>query len=776
LCNTVGCPVDQVASPDHLFCVRCGWPLGRAQVGLDEEEVVLVDGTDGHLTVRVDNRGLGALRWEMAVLPPGVLPLDSPRVLHPGATQTVPLRITSAALAGADTLSLSVRTFDRAGDGPLSFRPFDSSVCWQERRVEVRLSRPRVGPVLVPWRSLLFAPSIPLITIRLTNGGELPLTIEAVAEGGYGLAAVGEDSQPQTTIALQPDQSRALTVYRCDARGNGAIILRDAAQRDREWARLPVFWLDAGGSWRPLDRRYVVGVDLGTSKTAAAVLDSRVAGGEPEILLWEGHPDGPQEWTPSEVAFDDSGQPIACGFDVMGRDALPMLDRLKMRMTEDDDRVHAGIVFLLRAVLDQVALRYGYDIFAKATCVFSVPALDMGEEYGKHKGVYRDLIAEAAEAYGLDMAHVRFSPEPECAAVEHLYRLQVDADEHFRSFALGPGDWVCVLDIGAGTTDITFAQVALAPDGSIDFSSTISAGYPFAGDYVDERLLAWCLGQWKGRNLLRSQPTGEDAEVAVGEDKWPRQRVLDHIRLEKEKLYADVQADQVVEAVPLDMFLGPALLELSRRTISEQLQTVCEALYRTGAGAIGREIGHPPVQAWLAREGASLKLAGAAVKAIFLSGGTCNIPDFSQRLREMVLRRAEIVKAADLRLHVVRGATRRPDITAKDRLVGDLTLRCGPSEPRLVLPRGAVPQIGEPFVSDPIPPRGAFEAAIAVRFDGREAELYTLRAVNEEDEHLSAEIVVEYAAGGHLSITASWLTDPRIPIVSHELIQPLPTL
>jgi hypothetical protein len=772
----VGCPVEEVASPDHLFCVRCGWPLGRAQVSVDEEEVVLVDGADGRLTLRVDNRGLGALRWETGALPPGVLPLDSPRILRPGESQALPLRVTARALDGADTLSLSIRTFDRAGDGPSSFRPFDPSVCWQERRVEVRLSRPRVGPVLVPWRSLLFSPSVPLITIRLTNGGELPLTIQAVAEGGYGLAALGEDSRPQTTITLEAGQPKSLTIYACDGRGDGAIIVRDAIDRDREWARIPVLWLDTGGSWRPPDRRYVVAVDLGTSKTAAAVLDTRVTDGEPEILLWDGHPEGPHQWTPSEVAFDDSGQPIACGFDVMGRDALPVLDRLKMRMTEGDERVRAGIVFLLRAVLDQVALHYGYDILGKATCVFSVPALDMGEEYGKHRDVYRDLIAEAGEAYGIDMAYVSFCPEPECAAVEHLYRMQTNADEHFRSFALRPGDWVCVLDIGAGTTDITFAQVALGEDGSIDFSNTISAGYPFAGDYVDERLLAWCLGQWQGRKLLKSQPTAEDAEIAVGEDKWPRQKVLAHIRVEKEKLYADVPADKVITSVPLDVFLGPALLELSRRTISEQLQTVCEALYRTGGRAIGREIGHAPVQAWLAREGAALKLAGAAVKAICLSGGTCNIPDFSERLREMVLRRADIAKAGDLRLHVVRGAARRPDITARDRLVGDLTLRCGRPEPRLVLPRGAVPQTGEPFVSERIPPRGALDAAIAVRFNGQETELYALQAVNEENEHLSAEIVVEYAAGGHLSISASWLTDPRIPIVSHELIQVLPTL
>ncbi len=779
MCNTVGCPAPSPASPDEVFCRRCGWPLGRARVQTDSSELIVTEHATPTLTARVENVGQGTLHWWFGDLPGGMTPQDAPKPVREGESQAVRLSIDRASLEpGQVEVRVPFEACTKSGSGPDDFREFWFDECWRDFDVAATIVRPRIGPLEMPWRTILFSDSIPEVTLNARNAGETPLDIEVSVSGGYTACPFGGAASSRVAVALPPGEPQTITIAcpELAAGQSGEVAFESRDLGDRRWATAGIEWVDTPDAAMP-EQRYVVAVDLGTSKTAAAVLDQRVRGAEPKLLMWDRPGADAVAWMPTRVAFGDGDQPISCGhLAPIGGPKGDVMDRLKMRMTDRDPRTRAGIAYILRNVFDQIAHGYGWDIFENATCVFSVPALDMGREYEHRIEVYRELIAVAGAPYGIDASAVQFVPEPECAAVEHLHRMQVDTEGYFSNFAIAEDDWICVFDIGAGTTDVAFAQVTIGDDGSLGFANVASLGYTVAGNYVDARLLTWCLMQWRDNGVLEDPGSRERPEVTVAGETWSRAELLEQIRVLKEVLYTPDPGGRSPERVDLDMFIT-AKLKLTRRVVTQRILPMCHALYRQGGDAIGRSIGGPPLGNWLIDEGGNRRLVPARVAAIFLSGGTSNVPDFGDQLRDLVLRSAEIRRLDEPRLHVVRGAARRPAVRAQHRAIGDFTARWGDGEPPTnLLERGAVPQACEPLVSSVVMPRRSVEFILGARIDGRSMDLYAREIHNASDEPRSAEVRVEYATGGGIWISIAWLVEPRELIVDRELVQIMPTL
>lgn len=787
MCNTVGCSAPGRVHPQQVFCQRCGWPLARASLEIEPQEVVVVPHASIQAVLRVDNRGSGPLRWRFGKLPPGVSPANAPREVDPGQNQSITLHMDPGQLPGDEqAVQLPIETFDRAGVGPEDFRSPKVDHCWQRQTLSMPMRRPHVGPLQVPWRNVLFGHDVKSVTIHGTNLGEVDLDIRVAAENGYRVKALGREESAQIPLAFEPREKKCVTIVPPDQAVGQSGHVRFLALPDavHEWVSVGVHWVEAAARVDP-DKRYVVAVDLGTSKTAAAVLDQHVAGATPDVITWA-KPDGAEApFIPSAVELGEKGEPIAFGYNVPETstegDAPNIETGLKMRMVDADKRLQRSIVFLLRAAFDQIANRYDWDIFDNSILVFTVPALDMGEEYGRHVAVYRELIGRAGQAYGIDPDAVHFYPEPECAAVEHLCHLQEQVSEGDRNYGLPQDEWICVLDIGAGTTDIAFAWVDFDEDGAVVFNRIASLGYGIAGDEVDKRLLDWCLEQWRQRGLLEATPTEEAPRVGVAGEDLSRQALVREIRAHKEALYGSGMAEQPDGAQPdravLDMFLrNESHLELTREDVSQRVRPMAQALFQYGGRHIGKQLQRPPVKTWLLNEGAKLRLVPARVAAIFRSGGTAHIPDFGDALKEMVLPRSQLCDLENPRLHVVRGAARRPSIRAQHRLLGDLWVQwSNVPERQVLLARGAVPQRSDEVSSGSVRRSQSVAMSLHIDVDGQDIELYRLASANASHESRKLGLVVEYATKGNLMLNLAWLAQPREEIVSRELVQRLPT-
>ncbi len=108
------------------------------------------------------------------------------------------------------------------------------------------------------------------------------------------------------------------------------------------------------------------------------------------------------------------------------------------------------------------------------------------------------------ERLGVGEHRIRFELEPVCAAIDFL--------QHKDTWELNleSGQLLCVFDCGAGTADVCILEADIAADGSVDFKTKLTAGFPIGGDAVDARIVDSAL------EGLQKRTTGQDCRLEIG--------------------------------------------------------------------------------------------------------------------------------------------------------------------------------------------------------------------------------------------------------------------
>lgn len=790
-CRTPGCGAT-IPPEDHerRFCERCGWPLARGSISHEPRTVQLIGNTSATLTLRVDNLGVGPLRWALEPCPPGV---QADTLAHgevpAGGSVPVPLTLDPTQLPPGDELLLPLRVWDKSGAHGDDLRQGDPEDCWREIIERIPVARPQYGPLEMPWRTLLFGGSVTQVAVAAHNAGEIPMEVTAQATGGYTLDTIGHPQGEKVQLTIPAGFRATITVARPPggADEGGTLTLTVPGLPSYVVDLVPVEVHPPS----PPPERWIIALDFGTTKSAVMVLDQHKKGAEPEPILWSrpgGEPD--EKWLPSVVAWEKD-RPTGYGWQVGLTETGDNIVRgLKMRLREDDERVQKSIVFFLRGIFDQIANQYGPEIFHDSRLVFTLPVLDNADEYEEQRRRTLARALEAGKPYGLREEQCDFYKEPECAAVDFLHELQMEVSQGKARHLLAPESWLCVLDMGGGTTDITFARFGLTAEGKPTFDQLRSLGFPnFAGDRIDEEFYRWCLEHWyKNKRLLKAKTGPLAAEELEGLTQAPqiqlegeqggpydplkRSTALRTICDAKERMYGTSPPQNwtwdVFTRTENHVTLQPDLLH-------PVLCRLAEKIFVQGVSAPGSDkIEYPPVASEM-RD--TWGLLSHQIKLLCLTGGTCHIPEFEQVLREAALtspRTERRITPEHIRLNVVRGAARRPGLRIQGRLLCDVQL--GIRGTHRTLAKGAVAGASQKL-SQHFGPGEKARVEIRAVLPGRETRtLFACEVTNDDPEPggLFLEAQAEYVSQQLLRLRLIWLTNPEREALPWTVIQQMP--
>jgi hypothetical protein len=611
------------------------------------------------------------------------------------------------------------------------------------------------------------------------------MEVTARASGGFTIGIPGQPQGEQVGFAVAPGFQATLTIF-CPSHptsGEGTLTLGVPGLPER---RLDLWKVLVPPPPFPQER-WIIAIDFGTTKSAVMVLDNFTKGAEPEPICWS-QPGGPEgeKWVPSVVAWDQE-RPSRFGWQVGWTESGDHIVRhLKMRLREDNEKVQKSVVYFLKRIFEQVANRYGPEIFRRARLVFTLPVLDNAEAYEEQRRRTLERVLEAGTDYDIREEQCDFYKEPECAAMDFLHELQSRVVNGETPNFIEPGSWLCVLDMGGGTTDITFAQFGVAEDGTPTFDRFQSLGFPhWAGDHLDEEIYRWCLGHWsrEGRLVKTSQEhLSEETLNALSKaeeihlqgeeggryDPLKRSQALDMICEIKEKIYSSTPPQQQ----NWDVFTrNENHIALQPEQLREVLRKMAETLFERG---IDRE--YPSVRTAMEH---LWKMVPHQIQLLCLTGGTCQIPEFGEFLQEMALtwpRTQRLRTPEHIRLNVVRGATRRPGLRIRDRLFCDVHLAVG--QEQTTLPTGSVAGVSQEIEKHFLPDETATLEVRAV-LPGQEPRiLFSHDLINEDPDpmglYLKAQI--QYVAQKLLKIRAVWLTKPETEVLPWLTVQQMPAV
>ncbi|KRL86753.1 molecular chaperone DnaK [Lacticaseibacillus pantheris] len=241
----------------------------------------------------------------------------------------------------------------------------------------------------------------------------------------------------------------------------------------------------------------IIGIDLGTTNSAVAVLE----GGEPKIIT---NPEG-NRTTPSVVSFKDGEIQVG---EVAKRQAITNPDTIisiKRHMGEAGYKVTVGDKTYTPQEISAMILQYikkfaedylGEDV---TEAVITVPAYFNDSQ--------RQATKDAGKIAGLDVK--RIVNEPTASAL--AYGLDKgDADEK-----------VLVYDLGGGTFDVSILQLG---DGVFEVLST-NGDTHLGGDDFDNKIIDWMVEGFKADN-----------GVDLSKDKMAMQRLKDAAEKAKKDL------------------------------------------------------------------------------------------------------------------------------------------------------------------------------------------------------------------------------------------------
>ena len=245
----------------------------------------------------------------------------------------------------------------------------------------------------------------------------------------------------------------------------------------------------------------VVGIDLGTTNSAVAVLE----GGEPTVIA---NAEGSRT-TPSVVAFSKQGE-VLVG-EVAKRQAVTNVDRtvasVKRHMgtewsTEIDEKKYTAQEISARTLgkLKKDAESYLGESVTDA--VITVPAYFSDSE--------RQATKDAGTIAGLNV--LRIINEPTAAAL--AYGLEKGKDD----------EQILVFDLGGGTFDVSLLEVSKDDEGSTIQVQATAGDNRLGGDDWDQKIVDWLISQVKnkegvdlGKDRIALQRLKEAAEQAKKE-------------------------------------------------------------------------------------------------------------------------------------------------------------------------------------------------------------------------------------------------------------------
>jgi len=260
---------------------------------------------------------------------------------------------------------------------------------------------------------------------------------------------------------------------------------------------------------KPKKKEKIIGIDLGTSNSACAVLSGT---GQPEIVpAAEGRTLGGKAF-PSYVAFDDSGRKIVG--EPARRQAVSNPDgtvyAIKRKMgTSYKAKVKVGSewkeftpeeisAMILKKIKNDASAYLGQEI---KKAVITVPAY--------FNDAQRTSTKNAGEIAGLEVVRMINEPTAACLA----YGLDRDTKDKLLK--------ICVLDLGGGTFDITLMEYG---SGVVEVLST-AGDTQLGGTDMDNAIIDWVLNNFqkkeginlKGDNkaMIRIKDAAEKAKIEL---------------------------------------------------------------------------------------------------------------------------------------------------------------------------------------------------------------------------------------------------------------------
>ena len=241
----------------------------------------------------------------------------------------------------------------------------------------------------------------------------------------------------------------------------------------------------------------VIGIDLGTTNSAVAVLEGK----EPKIIT---NPEGART-TPSVVAFKDGEIQVG---EVAKRQAITnpnTIVSIKRHMGEADYKVKVGDKAYtpqeISAMILQYIKKFSEDYLGEPVtdAVITVPAY--------FNDAQRQATKDAGKIAGLNVQ--RIINEPTASAL--AYGLDKDEDD----------EKVLVYDLGGGTFDVSVLQLG---DGVFQVLST-NGDTHLGGDDFDNKIIDWLVAGFK-----------EENGVDLSKDKMAMQRLKDAAEKAKKDL------------------------------------------------------------------------------------------------------------------------------------------------------------------------------------------------------------------------------------------------
>lgn len=241
----------------------------------------------------------------------------------------------------------------------------------------------------------------------------------------------------------------------------------------------------------------VIGIDLGTTNSAVAVLE----GGSPKIIA---NPEGART-TPSVVAFKDGEIQVG---EVAKRQAITNPDTvssIKRHMGESGYKVTvAGKSYTpqeISAMILQYIKKFSEDYLGEdvTDAVVTVPAYFNDSQ--------RQATKDAGKIAGLNVK--RIVNEPTASAL--AYGLDNDKGD----------EKILVYDLGGGTFDVSILELG---DGVFEVLST-NGDTKLGGDDFDQHIMDWLVSQFKAKN-----------GVDLSQDKMAKQRLKDAAEKAKKDL------------------------------------------------------------------------------------------------------------------------------------------------------------------------------------------------------------------------------------------------
>jgi molecular chaperone DnaK len=241
----------------------------------------------------------------------------------------------------------------------------------------------------------------------------------------------------------------------------------------------------------------VIGIDLGTTNSAVAVLEGK----EPKIIT---NPEG-NRTTPSVVAFKDGEIQVG---EVAKRQAITnpnTISSIKRHMGEADYKVKIGDKAYtpqeISAMILQYIKKFSEDYLGEKVteAVVTVPAY--------FNDAQRQATKDAGKIAGLDVKRIINEPTASSLA----YGLDKDAED----------EKVLVYDLGGGTFDVSVLQLG---DGVFQVLST-NGDTHLGGDDFDNKIIDWLIKNFKDEN-----------GVDLSTDKMALQRLKDAAEKAKKDL------------------------------------------------------------------------------------------------------------------------------------------------------------------------------------------------------------------------------------------------